>query len=425
MKKRYLATLLAFSICLFGCGSKKASTPISTEEQLYETEASEVVMEEAPSDIVNVSGISITELTESSSFYASEDDSVCVLDATATYPMITIADNTDASNKINNAIAAELETFWNFEKENVSYAEEEYRMTLDDPEYGFNPYSAKFLYEIKRCDDQVISMVFTQYDYTGGAHGNSWKYGVTFDAATGERLHLEALSDDTAAFHQMLLNDLNAQAALPAYETYIFDEFVADIETSLLKDSASWYFDRSGLSFISNPYVLGPYAAGTFEFNIPYADLSGLKEDYSYHGAYIRKLFPGISVQYDINGDGTTDEVCYSITSDDDYSNPTTALTINGSDYSKQLDKLHLTYPWTGAYYLIDVDSEDGYVEIAISNENFENSEGTCTHFFRYSTANQLIYQGNTAGVFNEDMQIRYNANGNLVVCDRNGDPTK
>lgn len=425
MKKPYFAALLALSICLCGCGSKGASLPIRAEEEIYETETSEVVMEEAPSALINVSGISITELTESSSFYASEDDSVCVLDATAAYPMITIADRADASNKINNAISTELETFWNFEKENVSYAEEEYRMTLDDPEYGFHPYTAQFSYEIKRCDDKIISIVFTQYDYTGGAHGNSWNYGVTFDTATGDRLHLEALSDDSTAFYQMLFLNLNAQAALPAYETYIFDEFVADIDASLLKDSAVWYFDRSGLSFISNPYVLGPYAAGTFEFNIPYADLNGLNEKYSYDGVFIRKLFPGISVQYDINGDGTTDEVCYSITSDEDYSNPQTTLTIDGHDYSKQLDKLHLTYPWTGAYYLMDVDSEDGYIEVAICNENFNNPEGTCTHFFRYSTTNQLVYQGNTPGVFNENMQIRYNANGNLIVCDRNGDPVE
>ena len=108
-----------------------------------------------------------------------------------------------------------------------------------------------------------------------------------------------------------------------------------------------------------------------------------------------------------------------------DYSSASAVLTINGTDFSRQLDDLHLTYPWTGAYYLIDVDSEDSYVEIAISNKNYDNPKGTCTHFFRYDTSGKLIYQGNVAGIFNEDMQVRYNSNGNLILCDRNGEPVQ
>lgn len=111
----------------------------------------------------------------------------------------------------------------------------------------------------------------------------------------------------------MLVKNLNDQAVLPAYENFVFSDFASDIESSLLKDSASWYFDRSGLSFISNPYVLGSYAAGTFEFNIPYDQLTGLKSAYAYKGPYICKLFPGISVSHDVNGNGSADEICYSL----------------------------------------------------------------------------------------------------------------
>lgn len=433
MKKQYWAALLALSIFIYGCGSQKSSITADKDETLLDTSETTIndtfapVKTENTSATVNVSGITITEFTESSSFPANEDDSVCLLTATATYPKITIADNADISDKINAAISTELDTFWDFEKENVSYAREEYLMSSEsaDSDNSFEPYTASFSYELKRCDKKIISIVFRQYDYSHGAHEDVWNYGVTFDASTGERLHLDALSNDNTTFHKMLLDNLNAQAALPAYEHYIFDDFATDLDASLLKDSASWYFDRSGLTFISNPYVLGPYAAGTFEFNIPYDKLSGLNDKYSYTGTYIRKIFPGISVKYDVNGNGTTDEICYSVTTDEDFSNAETMLTINGKDYSSQLKDLHLTYPWTGAYYLIDVDPEDGYVELAISNENFDNPKGTCTHFFRYNASNQLIYQGNVPGIYNENMQVRYNSNGNLVLCDRNGDPVQ
>lgn len=432
MKKRYLTGILALSIFLLGCSSNNFSSA-DTDAESIQTNDSETIAadidetenDQTLSDAISATpyGITITNLTESSSFKANEDSSVCVLEAAASYPEITIEGNPSAAEKINSAIASELDTFWNFEQENAGYAEEEYLMSVDDPDYSFAPYTADFSYETKRCDDKLLSIVFKQYDYSGGAHGNTWSYGITFDTVTGERLYLETISDDYTVFYQMLANNLNHQVTLPAYKDFVFSDFTSDVEDSLLKDSASWYFDRSGMSFISNPYVLGSYAAGTFEFNIPYKELEGLKDTYTYDGAYICKLFPGISILHDINGDGTDDEICYSLEVDEDFSNPDIVLTINGRDFSKNLEELHLTYPWTGAYYLMDVDSEDTYIEIAISNENYDNQKETCTHFFRYDTTGQLVYQGNIPGIFNEDMQVRYNANGNLILCNRNGEP--
>lgn len=432
MKKRYFAILLIAGAFFGGCGRPDAAPQVtSTEETAIDTPSDETVFNtETPANIPESSGvtqnsygIAVSDRSDSSDFYSETDDSVCVLEASASYPYITIAGNSDVSDKINSAISAELDTFWTFEKENVTYADEDYKMSLNDAEYTFTPYSADFSYTLKRCDDRIISVVFNQYDYSGGAHGNSWSYGITFDAVSGNRLHLEGLSSDSSAFYQMLLSNLSTQASLPAYRNFVFEDFYADIENSLLKDSAAWYLDSSGLTFISNPYVLGSYAAGTFEFNIPYSDLDGLNKDYAYEGKYIRKLFPGISATCDLNGDQTPEELCYAL-SQDQASQTQFSLIINDTDYTDALSDLHLTDPWTGAYYLMDIDPEDSYVEIGISNYNYENSSGTCTHFFRYSTDRRLIYLGKIPGIYQEGQQIRYNSNGNLVLCDRNGEPS-
>lgn len=435
MKKRYFALLLTITILsaalLSGCTSQTPSN--SLEENTYTTETTDTVLDadNTPADATTSTklcktfyGIEITEETKSSSFSAKSNPDVSVLTANAVYPQISIEGNSDASDRINSAILTEFNTFWNFETENAGYAEEEYLMSLDSTEAPSSiSYTADFSYELKRCDDKIISIVFIQSDYTGGAHGNVWSYGATFDTATGERLYLKSLSTDHAAFHQMILDNLTDQASLPVYkESYLFDGSDADIDGFLQNNSACWYLDRSGISFISNPYVLGPYAAGTFEFNIPYEDLTGLKNAYAYNGSYIRKLFPGVSARCDINGDASADDICYSLpTADDAKTSP--SLIINGSDFTDQLEKLSLSYLWTGAYYLMDIDSEDAYTEIAISNENLENESETRTHFFRYDSEGNLIYLGNISGIFNEDIQVRYNSNGNLILCDRSGDP--
>lgn len=430
MRKPYwLLSISVLALALSGCSpSDPASINASAAEKITpeETEEPETTAEletkDQPRTIVNQHNISVTDLSSNGTYYAN-DGKTPVLEVDVAYPTISIPDREDVSEKINSAIKSEVETFWNFENQNASYAREDYDMAADDTNYSFEPYTGSFSYTVKRCDTQIISIVFSQYDYTGGAHGNPWQYGVTFDAATGNRLQLEGLSDDYTAFYDVLLTDLNHQAMLPAYQDYIFSDFATDVETALLKDSAAWYLDSSGITFISNPYVLGSYAAGTFEFNIPYSDLKGLKDAYSYRENYIRKLFPGISASYDINNDGTEEEVCYSVTKDEE-NDHTLSLTVNDQDFSQELKKLHIAYPFTGAYYLVDIDPEDGYVEIAITDDNFDGNK-EFTHFFRYTKEKTISYLGNIPKIYHEGEIICYNSNGNLVLLNSDGSPVE
>ncbi len=113
-------------------------------------------------------GIRIDTLTDSASYYASEDPGDCVLNVSASYPKVTIAGNPDASDKINDTILQELHTFLAFEKENAGYAEENRKSILEIEGVPPEPYTASLSYEIKRCDEKIVSFVLTQYDFTGG-----------------------------------------------------------------------------------------------------------------------------------------------------------------------------------------------------------------------------------------------------------------
>ena len=430
MRKPYwLIPISIITLALSGCSPKNnASINANAAEKISpeDTEAAETTADfetkEEPRTITNQHNISVTDISSNGTYYA-KDGKTPVLEVDISYPTISIPDRTEVSEKINAAIKSEVDTFWNFEKQNASYAREDYEMAADDTNYTFEQYTGSFSYTVKRCDKQIISIVFSQYDYTGGAHGNPWKYGVNFDASTGDRLQLEALSSDYTDFYNLLLTNLNHQAMLPAYQDYIFSDFAADVETALLKDSAAWYLDSSGITFISNPYVLGSYAAGTFEFNIPYSELKGLKEKYNYSGNYIRKLFPGISASFDINADGIEEEICYSIikNEENDY---TLSLTANSEDFSDELKKLHIAYPFTGAYYLVDIDPEDEYVEIAITDDNYDGNK-EFTHFFRYAKDKEISYLGNIPKIYHEGEIICYNSNGNLVLLNSDGSPVE
>lgn len=428
MKKALILPGIAIlGILLSGCGTSasagNADAEVTTEDRSVSTEAASISTESSETTefpyeevVKSLSGISIITKEEHQAFTA-DDNTTCILDAAASYPVVEIKDNPEAANLINEAIMAELDSFWKFENANVTYAKEDYNASTENEDNTFDPYTANFTYSLKRCDERIISFVISLYDYTGGAHGNPWSYGITFDVANGNRLRLAALSNSSTEFYNMVLENVKSQSALPAYTDYVFDDFAPEIENSLLKGSNVWYLDNSGITFISNPYVLGSYAAGTFEFNIAYEDMTDFKNEYLYQGNYVRKLFPGISASHDLNGDGTPEDICYTAPSyTGDESGSELALTINGSDFSKQIKSLHMKYPLTGAYYLTDIDPDDGYVEIAIMDDDYE--KGSCTHFFRYTIENTMVYIGNVKGLYTKGLDVRYNSNGNLVLFD-------
>lgn len=182
MNKKIFTSILMISV-LFAAVPKPVSNTDSIPSQDTE-QVDTTVSDTQTTDTENATeqtpyGISITELTEDTTYYSKTDPSVQVLNGSASYPEISIADHADIEKKINDAIKSEVDTFWTFEEENSGYADSR---IPDDAcimlILNFDQYSAEFSYETKRCDDTILSIVFKQYDYSyGAAHGNFWSYG--------------------------------------------------------------------------------------------------------------------------------------------------------------------------------------------------------------------------------------------------------
>jgi len=127
---------------------------------------------------------------------------------------------------------------------------------------------------VARADGAVISFKSSNYSYMGGAHGMSGLFGDTFDVESGEKISIDELMDNADGFKTFArkyifdeIQEKYADDVFPEYESILSD---------MWNENLNWYMDGSGLVIIFNPYDLGPYAAGTFEFHIPYSAL----EDY-------------------------------------------------------------------------------------------------------------------------------------------------
>ncbi|MEB2778220.1 DUF4163 domain-containing protein [Algoriphagus sp. D3-2-R+10] len=121
----------------------------------------------------------------------------------------------------------------------------------------------------------TISIFFTEYNFSGGAHPNSSHYYMNFDRETGEYLSLDRVILDRDKMLEM--------AELAFRKHHEVEEGVA------LKDDGRFFLPETGF-FLPNavgysndkfvltyiPYEIGPYVLGYTELEFPMKDVKGI-----------------------------------------------------------------------------------------------------------------------------------------------------
>lgn len=141
------------------------------------------------------------------------------------------------------------------------------------------PYALDISYEVVRHSDTVVSLVFTTYDFTGGAHGNTAFRTFTFDLAAGTVITLDDLFTDTAQALEVISPLAEADIA-----QQFTDAGAPDFDTDWLHQGTSpdpanypnFALDATDLVFYFPPYQVAAYAFGTQTVRIPLADLSSV-----------------------------------------------------------------------------------------------------------------------------------------------------
>lgn len=337
------------------------------------------------------------------------DDGAVLCTTSYTYPVVSIEGNDDAAEKINADIRSRLDSFV-ADTEVEEWAKENYDyQTESEDEYPFLSYYDDMLFSIQRSDSNVISFTVTCYAFTGGAHGNYTTQGVNYNAKTGDVITFSDLSDDADAFHEDTLAFNQALAKTEAYQMRMFSEDMLNgvsLENVLYADDA-WYLSSSGLTFISDPYALGPYAAGTIEFIIPYTDLAdmGFSQNYTYADRTAMKLLTGTANSFDLNADGEEETILFStetIAKEDDTYSTLLHLTIDDVDFSDQCNDVFQEtstgYP-VDQISVFDLNVDDDYTELVLlSGESEDNNFVYSSYFFRYTKDKRLLYLGKAKG---------------------------
>ncbi|NJM64564.1 MAG: DUF3298 and DUF4163 domain-containing protein [Acaryochloris sp. RU_4_1] len=125
----------------------------------------------------------------------------------------------------------------------------------------------------------LLSLQYSHYWYTGGAHPNSSRTYWNFNPQTGKPIRL---------------SDLLVKGYAPKLNTIAEKHFrqVRKLAANESLNRAGFWFEKDqfqvntnfvispqGLIFFFNPYEIAPYASGSTEIQIPYTEFQNLIKD--------------------------------------------------------------------------------------------------------------------------------------------------
>ena len=193
-------------------------------------------------------GVTVKNVNEKSS-----DETI---DVTLNYPQLSGLADQAVQDRINSLFRQE-----------AASAKQEGQQNLKDYPAGFSPnkYETYFDYRIKYNRNSILSVIFLDYQYTGGAHGSTIQKAYTIDLQTGKEYAMKDLfktgTDYAALFNGEVRQGIKDREL---YELATFSAISAD---------QAFYLDCSGVSVYFQQYEYFPYAAGIQTFTLDYPAL--------------------------------------------------------------------------------------------------------------------------------------------------------
>jgi len=119
----------------------------------------------------------------------------------------------------------------------------------------------------------LLSILFEDFAYLGGAHPGTFYVAINYDTTTGKILSLADLfkpgTDYLGLISSLSIADLQTREGLSS------EDFATGGAAPLAENYRVWAVTPQGLLIVFPEYQVGPYAAGAQTVLIPYAALAG------------------------------------------------------------------------------------------------------------------------------------------------------
>lgn len=152
---------------------------------------------------------------------------------------------------------------------------------LEDENNDISAYFSESYVDIVRLDDNLVSILDSGSQYTGGAHPNYGCSSINIDPITGEALRLDQVLDDSSLLPEAIKTELEKTypGIMEEVDSFYFPSEGEDPEQfkqKLNDDTFTWTIDAKGLNIIFSPYEIASYAAGQMEITLSTADYPNL-----------------------------------------------------------------------------------------------------------------------------------------------------
>jgi hypothetical protein len=121
--------------------------------------------------------------------------------------------------------------------------------------------------------DNLLSLGFFSYSYSGGAHGNYGTQAATFDVRTGRALRLQDILRRDAQAQLGVLLEQAVRRTLKQPASVPLDQFLF---VKKMPITHNMYLTSSGAVFIYTPYEIASYAQGEIRLFVPREQLQPL-----------------------------------------------------------------------------------------------------------------------------------------------------
>ena len=137
-----------------------------------------------------------------------------------------------------------------------------------DAKSSLPPHSLNVSYEVTAADKDFISVLFSFYEYLGGAHPNTTSESFNYDLNRNAPVSLADLFTPNSNYLKVISD--YAIKELKKLDTVSWVENGAGPK---IDNFHSWNITPAGLRITFDSYQVGPYAAGAHEVLVPYSVL--------------------------------------------------------------------------------------------------------------------------------------------------------
>ena len=172
---------------------------------------------------------------------------------------------------INNEICEDVMEFKNSVKKQAIAYKKLYteKLSKSDEDYVKYQYEVYINNEVTYDRNNIISIVMTKYEFTGGAHGMTYLDAYNYNLLTGDRLTLKDMFKPGVDYEEIVNNFIKEEINNKPENYFKGDEGFKGIS-----ENQPFYIDEDGIVIYFGLYEIDPYYIGIPKFKLKFDEFN-------------------------------------------------------------------------------------------------------------------------------------------------------